>query len=210
MGVVVNTRPDGILMYFGHKLDISNGLCEVYLLTSDKQKRTLQIFTDMNHDKLWMQLVDEKGEFCESIFDRVRVMPDPSTPNEFPNYTAQENLNGGLIAFRQVLPYQEPHVYDIEKWHHKDKAFSLTAYFNSSFEKTTRINWNGNKQEMALMEGSFVDKENFVGCITLSEGLNSKVQKESSAKTIPSHKSFAKSFENGNLIWKDYWNKSGV
>ena len=39
----------------GHKLDISNGLCEVYLLTNDKQKLTLQIFTDMNQDKLWMQ-----------------------------------------------------------------------------------------------------------------------------------------------------------
>jgi len=52
----------------GHKLDISNGLCEVYLLTADKQKRTLQIFTDMDQDKLWMQLVDENGKLSKSIF----------------------------------------------------------------------------------------------------------------------------------------------
>ena len=194
----------------GHKLDISNGLCEVFLLTGDKQKLTLQIFTDMNQDKLWMQLVDEKGKPCKSVFDRVRVMPDPSTPGEFPTYTTQENLNEGLIAFRQVLPYQEPDDYDIEKGHPKDKAFSLTAHFNSSLEKTMRINWNGNKQEMALMEGSFVNKENFIGCISLSEGLNSKVQKESTVNNIPSHNSFSKSLENGNQIWKDYWNKSGV
>lgn len=194
----------------GHKLDISNGLCEVYLLTIDNQKLILQIFTDMDHDKLWMQLVDEKGKPCKNIFDRVRLMPDPSTPPEFPKYTTQENLKEGLVAFRQVLPYQEPDDYDIEKGHPKDKAFSLTAQFNSMLEKTTRINWNGNKQEMALLEGSFVDKENFIGCVSLAEGLNSKVQLKSSVNNIPTNKKFTKSYDNGTQIWKDYWNKSGV
>ena len=194
----------------GHKLDISNGLCEVYLLTANKQKQTLQIFTDMDDDKLWMQLVDENGKLCESIFDRVKVMPDPSTPKEFPKYTVQENLDKGLVAFRQVLPYQEPQDYDIENGHPKDKALSLSAHFNSSLEKTTRINWNGNKQEMAILEGRFVDKESFVGCISLSEGLNSVVKKEVSIISVPSDKSFAKSFEKGNDIWEEYWNKSGV
>lgn len=194
----------------GYKLDISNGLCEVYLLTADKQRRTLQIFTDMDHDKLWMQLVDESGKPCESIFDRVKVMPDPSTPKEFPKYTTQENLEAGLIAFRQVMPYQEPHAYNIEKGHPRDKAFSLTAHFNTSLEKTKRIDWNGNIQEMALMEGSFVDKENFVGCVYLSEGLNSDVEKESTVSNVPTHNSFSKSLESGNKIWKEYWNKSGV
>jgi len=194
----------------GHKLDISNGLCEVYLLTSEKKKITVQIFTDMNHDKLWMRLVDKNGNLCESIFDRVRVMPDPSTPGEFPKYKAQENLKEGLIAFRQVMPYQEPDDYDIEKGHPKDKAFSLTAQFNSVLEKTTRINWDGNIQEMALMEGSFVDKDNFVGCISLSEGMNTEVPQESSVDNVPSHKDLENSFENNNKIWEEYWNKSGV
>jgi hypothetical protein len=194
----------------GHKLDISNGLCEVYLLTSDKKKLTLQLFTDMNSDKLWMQLLDENGSLCKNIFDRVRVMPDPSTPKEFPNYKAQENLNGGLIAFRQVLPYQEPEDYVIEKGHPKDKAFSLSAQFNSELAKTTRINWDGNEQGMELMEGSFVDKENFIGCISLNEGLNYKVPEKSNIEDISDAKKLVESLNNGNQIWKDYWNKSGV
>ncbi|MCF6357494.1 MAG: glycoside hydrolase family 95 protein [Draconibacterium sp.] len=194
----------------GYKLNISNGLCEVYLLTSDKQKITLQLFTDMNSDKLWMQLVDQNGNLSKNIFDRAKVMPDPSTPTEFPKFTAQENFKEGLIAFRQVLPYQEPDDYDIKKRHPKDKAFSLVAHFNSSLEKTTRINWNGNNQEMALLEGSFVDKESFVGCITLSEGLNSEVSREFNVEQIPSKKAFVKALNKGTQIWKDYWNKSGV
>ena len=194
----------------GHKLDISNGLCEVYLLTNEKKQLTLQLFTDMEQDKLWMQLVDEDGNQSKNIFDRIRVMPDPSTPKEFPGYKIQENLDEGLIGFRQVMPYQEPHEYEIEKGHPKDKAFSLTAQFNSSLEKTTRINWDGNIQGMAEMEGSFVNKDSFVGCISLSEGLNSKVQKESAVENVPSAKSFVESFRKGNQLWKNYWNKSGV
>jgi hypothetical protein len=194
----------------GHKLDISNGLCEVYLLTNEKKQLTLQLFTDMEQDKLWMQLVDEGGNQSKNIFDRIRVMPDPSTPKEFPGYKIQENLDEGLIGFRQVMPYQEPHEYEIEKGHPKDKAFSLTAQFNSSLEKTTRINWDGNIQGMAEMEGSFVNKDSFVGCISLSEGLNSKVQKEFAVENVPSAKSFVESFRKGNQLWKNYWNKSGV
>ena len=194
----------------GHKLDISNGLCEVYLLTREKQQVTLQLFTDMDQDKLWMQLVDEDGNQSKNIFDRIRVMPDPSTPKEFPRFKIQENLDEGLIGFRQVMPYQEPHEYEKEKGHPKDKAFSITAQFNSSLEKTTRINWDGNIQGMAEMEGSFVNKGSFVGCISLSEGLNSKVQEEFAVENVPSDKSFVQSFRKGNQVWKNYWNKSGV
>jgi alpha-L-fucosidase 2 len=41
----------------GQKLDISNGICEVYLLNRDKKKIVLQIFTDMVKDQLWFRLV---------------------------------------------------------------------------------------------------------------------------------------------------------
>ena len=69
----------------GHSLDISTGICDVYLLTTEGKKIKLQVFTDMTDDKLWMRLVDENGDQVKSIFDRVRVMPDPSIPAEFPD-----------------------------------------------------------------------------------------------------------------------------
>ena len=77
----------------GHKLDISNGLCEVYLLTAEGKKIKLQLFTDMKEDKLWMRLVDDQGNLVRNIFDRVRVMPDPSTPGDFPSFKADEDLS---------------------------------------------------------------------------------------------------------------------
>lgn len=194
----------------GHKLDISNGLCEVTLLTKDQQIVRLQLFSDMTKDKLWMRLVDNQGNLCNNIFDRVRVMPDPSTPAEFPKYKADEDLSNGVLSFRQILPYEEPDKYDVEKGHPKDKAFRLVSAVNSDLEKTTRINWNGNIQNMALLEGSFVNKEDFVACILLKEGLNMTIENELSSKEKPTNKKFTESLNRSTQIWRDYWNKSGV
>ena len=194
----------------GHKLDISNGLCEVFLLTSDQKKIKLQLFTDMKEDKLWMRLVDNEGSLVQNIFDRVRVMPDPSTPDEFPVFKSDEGLADGILSFRQILPYQEPDKYDLLTGHPKDKAFRLTANVSSSLEKTTRINWDGNPEKMRNLEGSFVNKENFVGSVSIEEGLNSKVSQELSVSEPPANSGFVASLDSSTQVWKEYWEKSGV
>ena len=194
----------------GHKLDISNGLCEVYLLTSEDKKIKLQLFTDMKEDKLWMRLVDDKDNLVSNVFDRVRVMPDPSTPSEFPSYKSEEDLTGGILSFHQILPYQEPDKYDPVKGHPKDKAFRLTARVSSSLGKTTLINWDGNPEKMLNLEGSFVNKDNFVGSVSIEEGLNSKVSQELSISEPPENSGFTASLDTSTRVWKEYWEKSGV
>ena len=149
----------------GYKLDISKGLCEVNLLTADKKELVLQIFTDMNEDKLWMRLVDKKGNKHPNIFKRILVIPDPSTPAEFPKYKGGEDLASGTLSFRQVLPYQEPEHYDTSKGHPKDKAFRLVAMTNTSLEKKSRINWDGNEVSMGSLEGGFLPGGEFVACV---------------------------------------------
>ena len=194
----------------GHRLDISNGLCEVFLLTSEKKKIVLQIFTDMSTDNLWMQLVDEKGNQCENIFDRVRLIPDPSTPREFPAAKTDEVLDNGIISFRQILPFEEPEKYELEKGHSKDKAFRLTARVSCPLETKPRINWNGILQQMALLEAAFTQKNSFTACVSLQEGLNSAVETEISESKIPKSEDFESTFAENEQIWKEYWNKSGV
>lgn len=193
----------------GHKLDISNGTCEVYLLDADKHPITLQLFTDMDQDVLWMQLVNEKGEKAPNIFKRMRILPDPSTPPEFPAYTSQELLEQGTLSFRQVLPYEEPELYDIKKGHPKDKAFRLTATSNIPLEKTTRINWNGNEEGMANLEAALTSSDGFVARIALEEGLHTEV----SAEPVPlpaTADAYAEQRTASDEIWKSYWAKSGV
>ncbi|WP_343702132.1 glycoside hydrolase N-terminal domain-containing protein [Chitinophaga sp.] len=193
----------------GHSLDISNGLCEVYLLNSKKEKLTLQVFTDMQEDKLWMRLVDEAGNEVPNIFNRMRVMPDPSTPAEFPKYTSSELLQQGTLSFRQVLPYQEPDVYDTAKGHPKDKALRLTATANIPMKKSSRINWDGNPEEMQALEAAFEPGKGFVASVSLEEGMNTAV----SAQPInaqPAPGGFSEARAASDSVWKAYWEKSGV
>lgn len=193
----------------GHSLDISNGLCEVYLLDANKKKIKLQLFTDMQEDKLWMQLVDDDGNKVPNIFGRIRIMPDPSTPAEFPKYSSNESLSEGSLSFRQVLPYQEPDVYDTSKGHAKDKAFRLTASTNLSLKKTSRINWDGNNEKMQNLEAAFEDGDEFVASVSLTEGLNTDVPKELNPQR-PASASYDKSRASSETSWKAYWSKSGI
>lgn len=194
----------------GHRLDISNGLCEVYLLTKAQKKLTLQIFTDMTNDQLWFSLVNEHGDPCDNIFDRVRVIPDPSTPKEFPMTKPEEELSKGILSFRQSLPHSEPEKYDITKGHPKDRAFRLITALNCLLEKRSRINWDGNKQEMETLEAGIKKKIGFTGCISLKEGLNTDVAFDLPEMEIPQSKKFQASIQKSQQIWKEYWNKSGV
>jgi alpha-L-fucosidase 2 len=193
----------------GHKLDISNGLCEVYLLTSGGRKIKLQLFTDMKEDKLWIRLVNNQGRLVNNIFDRIRIIPDPS-PKDFPSYKGDEDLASGKLSFRQVLPYLEPASYDPVKGHPKDKAFRLTANVSSPLEKTTRINWDGNPESMRYLEGSFIDKTSLVGCVSLEEGQNAKVSTELLSSEMPTDEAFKSSLKASTQVWREYWEKSGI
>ncbi|MBX2925203.1 MAG: glycoside hydrolase N-terminal domain-containing protein [Chitinophagaceae bacterium] len=193
----------------GHSLDISNGLCEVYLQDKNNKKITLQLFADMKEDKLWMQLIDTEGKQAPNVFKRIRIMPDPSTPPEFPKFSPDELLSEGILSFRQVLPYQEPDVYNAEKGHPKDKAFRLTASASVALTKTSRINWDGNQQEMHTLEAAFENRNEFMACISLKEGLESTVSKEAAIEK-PVAGSWQQARNEAETSWKAYWSKSGV
>ncbi|MCC7150013.1 MAG: glycoside hydrolase N-terminal domain-containing protein, partial [Saprospiraceae bacterium] len=193
----------------GHSLDISNGLCEVHLLDSKKNIIKLQLFTDMREDRLWMQLVDEKGNKAPNIFDRIRIMPDPSTPAEFPKYTSDELLKEGVLSFRQTMPYQEPDVYNVATGHPKDKAFRLTVSDNLPLKKTTRVNWYGNIQKMEVLEAAFETGGNFVADVFIEHGMNSEVTKKATIRK-PDFNGYNQSRTSSEKIWREYWSKSGI
>ena len=197
------------MQLLGHHLDISTGLCTVEFLTSGKQKLMLKLFTDMEQDRLLMELRDENGKLHPNLFDRIKVIPDPSTPNVFPAHQDVENLNGGLISFKQILPYSLTRKEEYLK-NSKDKAFRLNVQLNSALSKKKRINWNGNEQDMPVLEAALDQKSPFIAVISLIEGLNSMLLQKPEAGTKPEPKMIAHTLEKNTKSWKAYWNKSAV
>jgi alpha-L-fucosidase 2 len=190
------------------RLDIANGLCTVSLLTAGKKHVFLQLFTDMTTDRLLMRLVDEKNRPAANIFNRVKVMPDPSTPTDIPALNAQENLAGGKLSFRQILPFDEPDKHT--DGNAADKAFRLTLAVNGPLVKTTRVNWNGGTQNMALLEAALSSGQPFTAAVCLQEGLAAAVPLEIPRVSIPQGWQLDALFKQNEKIWANYWAKSAV
>lgn len=191
----------------GHKLDISNGICRVFFLDEHQNKNELQIFTDMESDKLWMKYTNSKGELIPHPFTRIHVIPDPSTPIEFPVTTKQEDLSNGILSFRQTLPKNEK---DPKLPQDNDKAFRLRIELNSPLAKKDRINWYGNPESMGVLEASIAAKDVFFACISLEEGLNSAVSTELKNSDKVSMDQINVTLQKNEALWSTYWNKSYV
>lgn len=196
----------------GHKLDISNGICDVSLLTKAGRKLVLRIFTEMDDDRLWMRLIDEDGKDAPNVFNRIRLIPDPSTPTAFPRYAATEVLENGILSFRQVLPKSEPEKDNTTIGHPQDRAFSLTLKSNAPLKKVSRINWDGIQEEMPELEAGLGNAAEFVACLALEEGLDVAIPKGNGNmdKYPVISTSFQQASEKAAVDWAAYWEKSGV
>lgn len=193
----------------GHKIDISNGLCEVYLLKNNK-KLILQVFVDLEKDVLWFTLVDEELTPQPSCFNRFRIIPDPYTPGNMPHYERILNENTGLMGFYQILPYLEPDAYNTEEGHPKDKAFKLEARLSTSLADGIHYTNQGLEEPLAELEKIIV-KSNlpFIGSVSLSEGLADEVRQKSNA-IIPALEIFEQTRISTEKNWTNYWSRSGV
>lgn len=192
----------------GHTLDLSNGLCTVHLLQGG-QKRELRIFTEMQEDNVWLSLTDDRGEGVPSCFNRIRLIADPSTPADIPHYQLREQDHS--IGYFQRLPYLEPHLYDRENFHPKDKAFALDVVTNVPLEKGQRTTTLGIQEELADMERYLEPSADpFYAVVSLNEGVATDVRQE------PLPTGMASAFRQESVRkaaaqqWASYWKCSGV
>jgi alpha-L-fucosidase 2 len=189
----------------GHTLDISSGVNTVRLATKT-QELNLKIWVDMHTDRLLLQLTDSHDKPCVNVFDRVRLIPDPSTPADIPRYTSQEDLAAGLLSFRQVLPYRETG----DAPHPKDKAFRLTLKTSGALSKKSRINWSGNRDAMVPLEAVLATTEAFHASVTLEEGWQHQVSQTVASLSMPTGDSLVAIKRRSETVWKEYWSKSAV
>lgn len=188
----------------GHSLDISTGICRVTLLEKG-EIRYLQVFTDMEKDHVWLQLCDTTGQIVPSCFNRIRVLPDHTTPSEFPRYQSFSTENS--IGFSQILPKNTD-----GSRSEKDKFFSLQFASNQKLLQGTRSTTLGKEQPLAELERYLASNDKgFVATIALQEGFACNLGNfEQKPVTPPTQERLLKTREGCDSIWSDYWNKSGV
>lgn len=197
----------------GHTLSVQDGLCEVqFLFKEEKESATLQLFVDRTRDRLWMRVIDAKDQpLTKKLFNRLRVLPDPSTPKEFPRYQVQTDTAAGVLSFQQTLPYQVPEQYDPQRGHPRDRAFALTVRVNSTLGTKARPNWEGRWQPMGRLENTLEAEGNLVGYVDLREGLAAELATTGTwPDAPPSHDQYQSTYQQNRRHWQDYWARSGV
>jgi alpha-L-fucosidase 2 len=198
----------------GHAVQIDSGVCRIDFLI-DGQKAHFDLFVDMNADRLWGRMVTSSGEPIAAPFKYIIVIPDPTTPAEFPICTTARDNLAGRLAFRQVLPFEEVSSKKIYRKHPRDKAFALTATASSGFDEQIEIaigvSGDGPRPtKMGPLEGGFAISSDFVICIDLENGKESSISLESDQATIPTWENYATAAKKSRKIWEEYWNKSSI
>ncbi len=97
----------------GHRTNIDTGICEVFFLV-DQKPVTLEIFTDMHEDRVWMRMKDATGQTIAAPFHRLRLLPEQGEMD------TTEHAAGDTLTFRQVLPV-------LGEQRQKDEALRLSV-----------------------------------------------------------------------------------
>ncbi|NLX14941.1 MAG: hypothetical protein GXY44_15005 [Phycisphaerales bacterium] len=80
----------------GHRVNVDTGLCEVFFLV-DNQRVALEVFVDMQADRIWMRMKNVAGQPIAAPFNRLRLLPQKGMD-------ATNHASADTMTFRQVLP----------------------------------------------------------------------------------------------------------
>jgi len=201
----------------GHRVLIDRGTCEVDFLIGGALHR-LEVFTDMNRDRVWARMLDENGEPEPAPFVYVTLLPDPTTPEEFPRYTVSKSIGDGIVSFRQVLPYDEVSESKPYKPHPKDRAFRLSVKSGSGFLEGTMATERENiglgiipaEKSGNELIGMMNRSSDFYICIQLDSGPAPSIPQDAPDIPRPDLTNYSEASEASRNAWREYWRRSGV
>jgi hypothetical protein len=207
----------------GHRLDIATGVCEVYFLCG-QDRVTLRVFVDMNEDRVWMRMEDERGQPAESLFDRVHLIPEnggdsgASSVNgaaateiavpPLPAWTVLSVPEGCSLAYHQRLPFEEIPAQP-ESSHPGDRALRVTFASNAGLGLESRPGFWGEPVQSGVLDWHMDAAEAFLACVQVDQGLLSAVPSEAVVMT-PDDSALAQAATRSRQVWDEYWSRSEV
>lgn len=210
----------------GYRLDIADGLCVIELRDRmNNQTIFVQIFVDQQDDRVWIRTVNAVGAAVPAPFERVRILPDPTTPAEFPRYTV--HTQG--VGFWQRLPSQTgvstaaaaPNEY----WrsfstateqpvptippHPDDRAVSVAIGVSGATGPWQPQTSYGTPRPVDALERALDGRDPFVAVIGLAHGLATALSADGLVLE-PQVGAYERAFASSHARWMHYWRKSGI
>lgn len=204
----------------GHYMHINSGFCEVDFLIRDEIVH-LQIFVDMTADRLWARTIDADGLSVIPPFQYISIIPDPTTPQEFPSPVSIRREDLGLVGFRQILPATAAGVGTDYVPDPRDRSFTLKTLVNGGFSTTEntpdeRIFMRSIADIPGLTDGErnltgIINPLNdFVLSVQLDSGPSETVTLSTDNMAVASMNEFQNAAGGTIAAWESYWQQSGV
>lgn len=188
----------------GHSVDISTGRCTVSLLRRG-EPLSLLVDVSMEADNVMLSLVDGAGNPVPSCFNRVRLLPDPSTPRELPRYTLTGCTDSSL-GFMQLLPAREDCAPS-----ERDRAFALRLWSNTPLSEGVRHTIYGAEMPLGELERYIYPSDRpFYMMASLAEGSEQAVEATLAKPLSPALIDWLDTFEANRKAWEEYWDASSV
>lgn len=190
----------------GHTVDISSGLCRVELLR-DGELFDIEVFVEPSADRVWVRAVGGAGRSAASLIERVRLLPDPDTPKEFPKAAPVAHLPEGAFGFQQVLPRSlDGHPGDPAL----DRAFRVLFRTLPPLARPERLVKHYRLEEMGPLEAVPQGERPFVALLQLEEGSAAELAGRPASLPSVSEEAFEAARAEGERSWRSYWERSGV
>jgi len=173
----------------GHILHIDTGMLEVRFLVRGKPE-TLQVFTDLGADRLWMRMLDARGREISAPFLRMAMTPQEGMP------TGQWS-DPHTFTFRQVLAGRQS---DPDR----DRALQV------SYRTNYRMVEAGPKQPYQLPPANLEGDGPFFACVQLAHGLAREIPEGLAGLPEPTSANWEQAAAATQAEWRHYWKRSGI
>jgi hypothetical protein len=202
----------------GYTLHIDKAMLEVRFLRGGKTE-TLQIFIELDADRLWMRMVDAGGREIAAPFLRIVMSPQAGLPS-----FAWGNAHA--FTFRQVLPALQPDP-------NRDRALRVSYRTNYKLldlepKQTSQISSTNPGDEGVEIKKAPIKDEPFTegayqlppanlagqgpffACVQLEHGLAREVPEDLASLPEPNTLNWHRAADTTQAAWRAYWKRSGV
>jgi hypothetical protein len=173
----------------GHTLDISTGTLAVRFLERGAPQ-TLQVFTDLNSDRLWLRMVDATGKEIPAPFIRIYLSPQDGMPSK-------QWKDSRTSTFRQILAGLQPDP-------NRDQAVQM------SFRTSCAMIDPPPKEPFQLPFPNIERDAPFFVCVQLAHGLARDIPEGVAEVPPPTAENWKTTSLATTKAWREFWNQSGV
>lgn len=201
----------------GHCVDIARGVCEVKFLHYG-ERYTLEAFVEPDRDRLWICLRDSAGDATASIFDRIKLIPDPVRKKDLPAAEVSIEEETHRLSYVQRLPYH----LDIDARSPRDKGFQLTAKLAPSLSLTPRrvhfeqaADFTTNEEDRLMNAGQpvgadILGDQPLLLYVQLHEGLYDEGSRWTDEEPLPDRTAYERAYALQLTEMEDYWSRSSI